>query len=493
MALKFYNSLTNKKETFKPLKNKEVKIYSCGPTVYQFAHLGNLRTYIFGDLLRRTLEYLGYKVKQVMNVTDVGHLYFEATDTGEDKIEKTARALGKTAPEIADFYLKTFLEDLKALNIKKPHFMPKATEHIKEQIDLIKLLEQKGFTYKTPDGIYFDTSQLSSYPRLIKQAPEEKKAGARVKLNPYKKNQTDFALWKLSPKNKKRQLEWESPWGKGFPGWHLECSAMAAQYLGIPFDIHTGGIDLRELHHPNEIAQTEAATGKILARFWLHSAFLTLKNQRMGKSKGNLMTLKELEKKGFKPLDYRLLVLQSHYRKPLEFSFEALESAKNARQKLIEAIQKVSTAPKAKTDKSLEGHLEKLIQKSQNEFNRALENDLNAPKALAPVFQLVKTFSSQAEKLSQKTALVFAETFQKFNQVLAVVKEQELKPPPMPTRLDKLLQKRETLRTQGQFQKADEVRKKIQQLGWKIEDTPTGPRITPLSGNPKSEILISKQ
>lgn len=477
MALKLYNSLTNKKEIFKPLKNKEVKIYSCGPTVYQFAHLGNLRTYIFGDLLRRTLEYLGYGVKQVMNVTDVGHLYFEAADTGEDKIEKAARTLGKTASEIADFYLKTFLKDLKALNIKKPHFMPKATEHIKEQIELIKLLEQKGFTYKTPDGIYFDTLRLPSYPRLIKQSFEQKKAGARVKLNPYKKNQADFALWKFSPKNKKRQLEWKSPWGKGFPGWHLECSAMAAQYLGIPFDIHTGGIDHRELHHPNEIAQTEAATGKILAQFWLHGAFLTLKNQRMGKSKGNLMTLKEIEKKGFKPLDYRLLVLQSHYRKPLEFSLEALESAKNARQKLIEAIQKISTAPKTKTNKSFERHLEKLTQKSQNEFTKALENDLNTPKALAPLFRLTKTFGSQPEKISPKTALLFAKTFQRFNQVLAIVKKQESKPLPVPAALCELLQKREALRTQGQFKEADVLRKQIEKQGWHIEDTPQGPQL----------------
>jgi len=337
MELKLYNTLSRKKEVFKPLKNKLVKLYTCGPTVYWYAHLGNLRTYIFEDILKRVLKYQGFKVIHLMNITDVGHLTSNQ-DIGEDKIEIAARKEKKSAWQIANFYTKKFKEDLKALNIIPPNLWAKATDYIKEQIDLIKILEKKGFTYKIEDGIYFDTSKLKTYGRLWPKKMKIK-AGARVEMVKGKKNPTDFALWKFSPKNIKRQMEWDSPWGKGFPGWHTECVAMAIKNLGINFDIHCGGVDHVLIHHTNEIAQSEAAFGKILARFWLHGEFLLLKEGRMGKSEGNIITLADLKEKGFNPLAYRYLCLNSHYRSKLIFSWKALKGAQNALINLSEEIK----------------------------------------------------------------------------------------------------------------------------------------------------------
>lgn len=457
MALKLYNSLTQKKQIFRPLKDKKVGLYSCGPTVYQYAHLGNLRTYIFTDILRRTLEFLGYQVHHIMNITDVGHLTQESQDSGEDKIEASARRAGKTALEIARFYERAFLKDLQKLQIKLPHKMPRATEHIQDQIELVRCLEAKGYTYKTSDGIYFDTSKLTTYPRLTPQKKEAKQAGARVPVSQDKKHPADFALWKFSPKHQKRQLEWESPWGRGFPGWHLECSAMSARYLGIPFDIHTGGIDLKEIHHPNEIAQTEAATGKLLAKFWLHGGFLSMQGTKMAKSRGNILTLKEIEQKGFDALDYRLLVLQNHYRRPMNFSLDLLKKAQAARQDLLYHYQKLIS----KTT-SQNGGLTKDLEK----FQHSLENDLNTPQALAVLFKA-------------KNSDYFPALLKQANQVLAIATKQELADLKIPPKIQRLLQKRENLRKQGNFQEADQLREQIQQAGWQVEDTPAGPQLTP--------------
>jgi cysteinyl-tRNA synthetase len=316
-------------------------LYTCGPTVYNFAHIGNLRTYIFEDILRRTLEFNGYKVKQVMNITDVGHLTSDA-DTGEDKIEIGTKREGKSAWEIAKKYTDAFLCDLESLNIKKPHTLCKATDHISEMIELIKKIEQKGLVYQIGDGIYFDTSKLDDYGKLANLSVNGLKAGARVDIVEGKRNKTDFALWKFSPKNAKRQMEWDSPWGRGFPGWHIECSAMSIKYLGEHFDIHCGGVDHIPIHHTNEIAQSEAATGKKpWVNYWLHGEFLILENSRMGKSAGNFITLATLKEKGYDPIVYRYLCLGAHYRKPLTFSFDSLEHAKNSYERLKEIVIKI--------------------------------------------------------------------------------------------------------------------------------------------------------
>ena len=325
MSLKLYNTLTRKKEDFKPLNDKEVGIYTCGPTVYNYAHIGNMRAYIFVDILVRYLRYSGYKVKHVMNITDVGHLTSDS-DTGEDKVEKEAQKEGKTAWDIAKNYEKAFFEDSEALNIKKPDIIVKATDLIKEQISFIQKLEEKGFTYVLNDGVYFDSSKIKDYGKLAKLDIEGLRAGERVDIRG-KKNKTDFALWKFSPKDKKRDMEWESPWGKGFPGWHLECSAIGLKYLGEQFDVHTGGIDHINVHHTNEIAQGEALTGKTPAKYWMHSEFLLTGDTKMAKSRGNLVRVTDL---GVDPLAYRMLILQANYRDPLNFTDESIKAADTA-------------------------------------------------------------------------------------------------------------------------------------------------------------------
>ncbi|MEK6904506.1 MAG: cysteine--tRNA ligase, partial [Nanoarchaeota archaeon] len=360
---------------FKPLKPGYVGIYTCGPTVYWYQHIGNLRTYIFSDTLKRVFLYNKYKVKHVINVTDVGHLTSDS-DTGEDKIERAAKREGKTAREIANYYLRIFQEDFEKLNIIRPEKWPKATEHIKEQIELIKKLEQKGFTYRTNDGIYFNTSKLRDYGKLARLKKQGIQAGKRVALGE-KRNNTDFALWKFSETPGFRQQEWDSPWGIGFPGWHIECSAMSMKYLGEIFDIHTGGQDHIQVHHTNEIAQSEAATGKPFVRYWLHGAWLLFKGEKISKSMGGLYTISELEKQGFSPLDFRYLCLTTHYRKPLSFTIENLETARNSYQRLKNIISELK-----QDGKTNQKYLEK--------FEEAISDDLNMPEALQVLWTLVR-------------------------------------------------------------------------------------------------------
>jgi len=464
--LKLYNTLTRKKEIFRPLKNKKVGLYTCGPTVYWFAHIGNLRTYIFEDILKRVLEYNGYKVKHVMNITDVGHLTSDS-DTGEDKIELGAKREKKTAWEIAEFYTKAFKNDLKLLNIKEPNVWIKATETIADQINLIKILEKKGFTYKISDGIYFDTSKLKSYGRLWPKKMELK-AGARIEMVPGKKNPTDFALWKFTPPGVKRQMEWDSPWGKGFPGWHTECVVMSIKELGVPFDIHCGGVDHILIHHTNEIAQAEAAFGKILANFWLHGEFLVLGKEKMAKSKGKIFTLNELIEKGFNPLAYRYFCLGTHYRKKLQFSWQALKASQNALntlyQKIIE-IQSKNIITFQRPSKSYYLNL-------QEKFLEYINDDLNMPKALALMWDVVKN-----KKLNTKDKKELLLDFDKvFGLDLAKIKK-----PKIPEEIKKMVEKREEYRKKGDFKLADEIRKKIKEMGYWIEDTKEGPKIKKLS------------
>ena len=389
--IQLYNTLTRNKEEFKPLKDKKVGLYTCGPTVYFFAHIGNLRSYIFSDILKRVLEYNGFKVNHIMNITDVGHLTSDSDD-GEDKVEAGAKKENKTAKEITEFYTKAFQEDLKKLNIQSPSKWLKATNYIKEQIELIKVLEQKHFVYKTSDGIYFDASKLKNYGKLANLQKQEIKPGARVEIISEKKNPTDFALWKLSPVNTKRQQEWNSPWGTGFPGWHTECVAMSIKYLGIPFDIHTGGIDHIQIHHTNEIAQAEAAFSKNLANFWLHNEFLTLSGGKMAKSEGNIYTIDSLIEKGFNPLTYRYLCLTAHYRTQLNFSFEALEAAKNALENLYQKIIELKS-----DNKKLNTNKEKLDNYKQR-FLDYVNDDLNTAQALALIWDLLKDSEISAKE-----------------------------------------------------------------------------------------------
>jgi cysteinyl-tRNA synthetase len=453
---KLFNSLTNKKEGFKPLKDKKVGLYTCGPTVYLYAHLGNLRTYIFEDILKRVLEYNGYRVKQVMNITDVGHLTSDA-DSGEDKMEKGARREKKTAGQIAAFYTRAFKNDLKRLNIKFPEVWVRATATIKDQIELIKILEKKGFTYQIKDGVYFDSSKLKTYGRLGGKKARQLKPGARVKLVPGKKSPRDFALWKLTPPGVKRQMEWASPWGRGFPGWHTECVVMSLKKLGLPFDIHCGGIDHIPVHHPNEIAQAEAAYGQIPARYWLHGAFLILKKGRMGKSEGNLILLNDVIKKGFNPLAFRYLCLIGHYRSPLIFSWESLRAAQNALKNLYAKTAQIKSSVAASRKARAKNY--------QKRFLEIINNDLDVPRTLALTWQVLGDPKLTAE---EKYSLLL-DFDRVFGLDLAGVKKLK-----MPAKIKVLIQKREQYRKKGQWQKADEIREKIRQAGWEVRDKKIG-------------------
>lgn len=461
MPLKLYNTLTRKKEIFKPIKGKKVGLYTCGPTVYDFAHLGNLRTYIFEDVLRRVLEYNGFKVKHVMNITDVGHLTSDA-DIGEDKMLVGARREKKTVWEIAKRYTQAFKKDIKKLNILEPHIWCKATDHIKEQIELIKKLEKKGFTYKTKDGVYFDTSKFPTYGALVKLKSKKLKPKARIKLGATKKHPQDFALWKFSRGQKKRLMEWKSPWGVGFPGWHLECSAMSMKYLGEHFDIHAGAIDHIPIHHTNEIAQSEAATGKKFVNFWIHGEHLLVNNKKMAKSESNYITLNKLIEKKINPLAFRYLVLTSHYRSKLNFTWKSVQAAQNALFNLYDKIKKLNTSFSTSTNRNRISHYEK-------KFLAAVNNDLDTPAALVLVWDLLR--SSFAPNLIQKTLL-------KFDQVLGLnfakaIKEKIV----IPLKIKRLVAEREKARTSKNWEKADLLREKIKKKGYIIEDTPSGPRI----------------
>jgi len=451
MVLKLYNTLTRKKQVFKPLKEGEVGMYTCGPTVYWYQHIGNLKAYLFADILRRTLEFNNYKVKQVENITDVGHLTSDA-DEGEDKMEKAAAKEGKSAQDIAKYYFDLFLTDLKKLNIEEPAIWCKATAHIKEQIALIKKLEEKGFTYKTSDGIYFDTSKFKNYGKLAKLDIKGLRAGERIDMRE-KKNKTDFALWKFSEEKGKRQQEWESPWGLGFPGWHIECSAMSMKYLGETFDIHTGGVDHISIHHTNEIAQSECATGKKFVNYWMHENFLTFRGEKVSKSKGGLFTIKELEEQGYEPLVYRYFILTGSYRQPIDFSLEILNSSKTAYTRLKNLISNLENDGKT-NDKAVK------------EFKEAMNDDLNTPKALQVLWNLVRD-----EKAEGKI-----NTLKEIDKVLGL-KLLEKEKIEIPAEVKKLVEERENARKNKDWKKSDEIRDKIKSLGFSVADSAEGQKI----------------
>jgi len=449
VAVTLYDSLARTKRPFRPSIGNTVRLYTCGPTVYRSQHIGNYRTFIFEDILRRTLMTSGMRVKHVMNITDVGHLTSDADD-GEDKVAREARRTGKTAWDIAKHFEAEFLTDIAALNILPPTKLVRATEHIPEQIALIKTLEKKGFTYRTTDGLYFDTSRLPNYGELAGRDAGTIQAGSRVAIG-QKHNATDFALWKFASEGEKRDMEWSSPWGVGFPGWHIECSAMSMKYLGKTLDIHSGGADHREIHHPNEIAQSEAATGKIFSHFWMHSAFLTVKGEKMAKSSPETnITIATLRERGFDALDFRYFVLGTHYRKPLSFSWEALEGARTARLKLAGSLKNLPKR-KARPDDDM-----------KKEILAAFADDLGAPQALARLWQGVR------ESVS-RPAVLWTDHF--FGLNLAHIPTSL----PVPPHVQALADARETYRQSKDWQKSDELRKKLADEGWRVEDTPRGP------------------
>lgn len=470
--LQIFNSLTRKKEEFSPISPLNVGMYTCGPTVYQFASIGNFRSYITSDILRRVLTLNGFKVKSVMNITDVGHLVGNGS-MGQDKIEKTASQEHKTAWDIARFYEKSFLEDADKLNILLPDILARATEHIQEQIQLIKVLEEKGLTYKTSDGIYFNTVKYEKttgrrYGEL--STMEEIKAGARVEVNPEKKDQRDFALWKFTPSGARRQMEWDSPFGLGFPGWHIECSAMSMKYLGETFDIHIGGEDLRQTHHPNEVAQSEGATGKKFVNYWVHTTFLLVDGKRMGKSEGNAYSVSDVEKHDINPLALRYLYLTAHYRDPLNFTWEALAAAQAAFDRL--QVQ-ISNFKVQKERTALSDEKNEKIEKYRQQFLDALTDDLNTPQAIAVMWEMLKSNIPSQDKYD--LALYYDEVFGLgLGQVSSLDFARDKR---VPQEVEKLVEDREQARKAGDFKLADEVRANLKKMGYTVEDTESGPKI----------------
>ena len=470
--VRIFNTLTRRKEVVKPLKDKRLGMYACGLTVYDFAHIGNLRTYVFEDVLRRVLEFNGFKVKHVMNITDVGHLTSDA-DTGEDKMELGARRERKTAWEISERYAKLFLQDEAMLNIEKPQIIPKATDHIGEMIKLIRLLEKKGYTYVTDDGVYFDTSKSTGYGELARLKLGGMMPGARIEANPQKRNPSDFALWKFSPKGSKRDMEWNSPWGVGFPGWHLECSAMSMKYLGKTFDIHCGGIDHIPIHHTNEIAQSEGATGKKFVNYWVHAAHLIVEGKRMAKSLGNFYTLSTITDKGYDPMSLRFFYLQAHYRRELNFTYEALDAARNAIESVQEFVRKLNEHEGPKSDTRVQA----MILHTGVRFVKAMNDDLDTPEALAVLFRFIGEMNrfmdeDLVSKADAKTALKLMFLF---DRILGLNLKRSLEKAVLPERAKELIEERERARKIGDYAHADAIRRRLRdEFGVALEDTPQG-------------------
>jgi len=455
MTLELYDTYTRSLREFEPLNPPEVGLYTCGPTVYNYAHIGNMRTYIFGDLLKHALLLNGYQVKHVMNITDVGHLLSDG-DEGEDKMEMSARRTGKSAWEVAEFYTAAFKEDMARLDISEPTIWCRATEHIQEQIDTVQCIEKNGYTYRTGDGIYFDTSKLDDYGYLARLDVEGLQAGARVTMGE-KRNRTDFALWKFSPEGEQRQMEWDSPWGIGFPGWAIECSAMSAKYLGPYFDIHCGGEDHINVHHSNEIAQTQACYGTRLANFWLHAYFLHVDSGRMGKSAGNFLRVQDLVDRGYDPLAYRYLCLGAHYRSHLTFSWETLDAAATGLDRLRDIVYGWGTPGQVSVD-------------WMDTFAAFVNDDLNIARAIALAWDLTKSDLSDADKKA---------TMLKFDEVLGL-RLGEWAPAAVPVEMLELAEKRQVARKAKQWAEADALRDQITEAGYEVRDTPEGPVVRKL-------------
>jgi cysteinyl-tRNA synthetase len=460
--IRLYNTPQRSIIPFKPIHPKRVSMYSCGPTVYDRQHIGNLRKALFDDLLKRVLQLHGYNVYSVTNITDVGHLVSDE-DTGEDKLEKGAKREQLTAQEVALKYTNLWKEDLAKLNIIPSAHYPKATEYIREQINLIKRLERKGYTYITSDGVYFDTTKFPEYADFAHLKLNEQEAGSRVEMGE-KKSNSDFALWKFSPKVETRQMEWDSPWGVGFPGWHSECVVMADSLLHAPFDIHTGGKDHIPIHHTNEIAQFKADTGKTMANYWLHSYFLTVNTAKMSKSAGTFITLDDIIDQGYSPLDLRLLVLMAHYRSDIDFSWNSLTQAKQTRQRIIDFINRVNSIKPHQRNLAIQ----KQIRNTYNNFRKALFNDLDSPKAIAYIFDFIKNVNTAIDAGEPIPRRHIIKLFQRLERVLAL--DLPLTKTSIPAHIMNLFHQRNQARADKDFTQADKLRQELSDLGYTIQD-----------------------
>lgn len=476
MSLKLFNTMGKSLQEFKPIKEGFVGFYGCGPTVYNYAHIGNLRAYVFLDILDRTLTFLGYKIKHVMNITDIGHLTGDADD-GEDKMLKTAQERHQSVMEIAQFYTDAFIKDIDRLNIRHPDVICRATEHVQEMIELIKKIEANGHTYMAGGNLYYDTTTFADYGKLANLNLEELKAGAGNRgLDENKRNPTDFVLWFTKSKFENQALTWDSPWGRGYPGWHIECSAMSMKYLGEQFDIHTGGIDHIPVHHTNEIAQSEGATGKKWVNYWLHNEFLVEKNGKMSKSSGEFLTLQRLIDKGFEALDYRYFLLGAHYRSQVMFSWEAMDSAKNGRKALVNRAKKVLEAAGGRT--ADENSLSEKAKGYLDSFKADLENDLATPQALSRLQVAVKDNELKAEDalfLIKKMDSVLALDLLKEAESSGTPDAELNSTDPEAAQIEQLLLQRTQAKKDKDFALADKIRDDLAAKGIIIVDTPTGP------------------
>ena len=457
MDIYFYNTLTKKKELFKSIEPGKVKIYSCGPTVYKDATIGNMRTNLFQDTLRRVLRYNGYELKHVMNITDVGHLVSDG-DEGEDKMLKSAREEHKTPMEIAEHYTKLFFRDLERLNIETPEIVCKATEHIKEMLELVEKIMERGYAYETSTAIYFDVSKLDEYGILSGVNLREQKAGARVEVDPEKRNPYDFALWIKAPEN--HLMKWDSPWGPSYPGWHIECSAMSTKYLGEEFDIHTGGIDLIPTHHENEIAQSKGACGKIPAHYWMHGEYLLINGGKMSKSLGNVYLMDDIINRGYDPLVYRLFNFSCHYKGKLNFTWDGIEAASVSLNRLREGYQKHLNG----TDTISED----IINDMENRFHQAINDDLNMPLAMSVVWEAVK-YPEKSPKVAQ--------LLEKFDTVLGIKITEKKEEQQIPEEILDLVEQRKTARNEKNWAESDRLRDLIIEKGYNIKDTKDGVEI----------------
>jgi cysteinyl-tRNA synthetase len=458
------NTQTRKKEKFTPISDSKVGVYSCGPTVYWNQHIGHMYAYTQWDILVRFLRFMGYEVRWAMNITDVGHMTSDE-DLGEDKMEKGASREGLTVWQIADKYIEQFKDSIKLLNITPPDILCRATEHIEDQIALIEKIEEKGFTYKTKTGLVFDTSEFPGYADFARLDLTKQQAGARVEVDPEKKNPWDFLLWVTN--QPKHIMQWDSPWGRGFPGWHIECTAMSVKYLGERFDIHTGGKEHIAVHHTDEIAQGFGAFGHQTANVWLHNDWLTLKGEKISKSSGKMITTQDLVAKGYDPLALRYLALNSNYRQGASFSWESLDSAQTSLNNLREQISALKNQTQRTT---LSPEKEVKIEEYRKEFSEALADDLNVTKALATLWEMLKSNIPSTDKYDLALS---------FDEVLGL-RVGEAKKVEIPEEVKKLVAERETYRKDQDFAKSDEARKKINNLGFTVEDSSEGPQIKPI-------------
>ena len=483
MGLRVYNTLGRKIEDFVPINGKKVGFYGCGPTVYNYAHIGNLRAYVFQDTLSRLLRFLDYDLTHVMNITDIGHLSGDS-DEGEDKMVKTAKERGQSVLEIADFYTKAFFKDTERLNIRRPDVVCKATDHVADMIALIKRIEANGHTYSAGGNLYYDITTFPQYGELALLNLEDLKAGARIEVDENKRNPSDFVLWFTKSKFENQALVWDSPWGRGYPGWHIECSAMSMKYLGDQFDIHTGGIDHIRIHHTNEIAQSQGATGKKWVNYWLHNEFLVMNKGKMSKSTGDFITLDKVIEAGFAPLDYRFLLLGGHYRSQLTFSWEAMETAKNARKNLEQRIANLLSGSGSLQDGISDGlttaQAEKLLHTEQARrylagFVQALEEDISTPRALSVLQQAVKDKALEVTEIISLIRIFdtvlgmnFIEEAEATNTSAAGESADTIK------EIEQLIGERTEAKKKKDFKRADEIRELLKGMGITLEDTANG-------------------